>query len=920
MLSELRTTFSNYRLFATAVAIVGAGLVTACGGGGGGSTPPPPTLTSISVTPASPSVTRGATQQLTATGTYSDGSTTNLTSTVTWSSSSTATATVAGGGLASALAIGSTTISATSGSVSGSTVLTVTPPPLTSIAVSPSAPTVGRGRTQQFTATGTFSDSTTADLTSSVTWSSSEATIASIATGGLATAVNVGTATIRAAQGAVSGTTSITVTAPILTSLAVTPGAVTMDYQGATQQFVATGTYSDQSTADLTNTAMWSSSAATTAAVGVDGFVTALATGGAATITAQTGGFSASANLTIRTATVSGTITIPDSDMGWKPTIGDYQNQGAGAKVRVLGTSISADVVATGGNTGTFSLTGVPIGTVTLVFDEGSVFDVFSAASKRVVVNVNSTAVAGVSFDFVYHWRELAGYPPPWGTNNTQGPVVWKAQFVNENVAFITFRLDIPSDRIELWRTTDRGANWSRIGQWIFDPALFNAGNWAYPSGWVDFYFLDANRGVVHGTMRGIPCNTGHVEFQTSDGGQTWTVRTLPFPPNTYYLEHQTYARLGNDRIVLAASTGCNVQGYASDFYDVVFESADAGVTWERKWNSAANARAAFVGIDGNGSGRAVALRGTSTQEFLLRDAQGTWTAGANPLGILSTGRDLAMVGDVAWVGSSGGVAQDGFYRSANAGASWARVSGGLPQDFDFVTLLKGFAQAGGPVYATYDSGVIWRYQTPGGAIWPGAMDVWAFDRTRAARAEIGFGDPNGVAQLYTYVEPALASIELIALAVPPSATVGRGAANNVMANYELRNNGPVPVSVQSITLRASGSANDATDIAAVKLWRDTNEDGMLDGGDTQLGSGTIAANNATVTFATGGLSALDQMQSVRLLVTYDLAGTGTYTGTFRFAATAADISAKDAESPAVVAITLPSGVALTSRTLTVAP
>jgi hypothetical protein len=44
------------------------------------------TLVSIAVTPSSPSIALGTTQQLTATGTYSDGSTQNLTTTVTWGS------------------------------------------------------------------------------------------------------------------------------------------------------------------------------------------------------------------------------------------------------------------------------------------------------------------------------------------------------------------------------------------------------------------------------------------------------------------------------------------------------------------------------------------------------------------------------------------------------------------------------------------------------------------------------------------------------------------------------------------------------------------------------------------------------------------------------------------------------------------
>jgi hypothetical protein len=91
---------------------------------------PPVTLSSIAVTPASPIIAVGATQQFTATGTYSDGSTQNLTSTATWSSSSTAVATVGAAGLATARATGTTTISAAVGAVSGSTTLSVQPAPL----------------------------------------------------------------------------------------------------------------------------------------------------------------------------------------------------------------------------------------------------------------------------------------------------------------------------------------------------------------------------------------------------------------------------------------------------------------------------------------------------------------------------------------------------------------------------------------------------------------------------------------------------------------------------------------------------------------------------------------------------------------------------------------------------------------------
>ena len=85
-------------------------------------------LVSIASTPSMPSVPLGVMQQFTATGTFSDASTVNLTGSVNWTSGTPAVASVnASSGLANALTAGSTVITATSGTVSGSTTLTVTP-------------------------------------------------------------------------------------------------------------------------------------------------------------------------------------------------------------------------------------------------------------------------------------------------------------------------------------------------------------------------------------------------------------------------------------------------------------------------------------------------------------------------------------------------------------------------------------------------------------------------------------------------------------------------------------------------------------------------------------------------------------------------------------------------------------------------
>jgi hypothetical protein len=103
-------------------------LLSACGGGGGGGASGNQ-LVSITVTPASPRITAGLTQQLKATGNYSDSSSSDLTETVSWSSANPLNATVnAKSGLVTAIAVGSANITASLNSVSGSTTLTITPP------------------------------------------------------------------------------------------------------------------------------------------------------------------------------------------------------------------------------------------------------------------------------------------------------------------------------------------------------------------------------------------------------------------------------------------------------------------------------------------------------------------------------------------------------------------------------------------------------------------------------------------------------------------------------------------------------------------------------------------------------------------------------------------------------------------------
>lgn len=228
------------------------------------------TLNSIDVTPTSASIARGGSQQFTAIGNYADGSTLDLTTLVTWSSGTPAVAPISNAngsrGLATTSGTGMTSISCTLGSVtSNAATLNVTSATLTRLDVTPMAQTIIDGTTQAYTATGTFSDGSTSNLTGSVSWTSSDTTVATMSSN-VATGQNAGATSIRATQGAIVGQTTLTVRAATLSSIAVTPASTALQ-QTASQQYQATGTYSDGSTLNITSLVTWASSSTSVATI-----------------------------------------------------------------------------------------------------------------------------------------------------------------------------------------------------------------------------------------------------------------------------------------------------------------------------------------------------------------------------------------------------------------------------------------------------------------------------------------------------------------------------------------------------------------------------------------------------------------------------------------------------------------------------
>jgi hypothetical protein len=131
-----------------------------------------PTLTTITISPTSPQVQQGSTQQMTATGTFNDGSINTNLKNLSWSSSPTSVATInSNSGLLSAVSTGSATITASSANITGTANVTVVLANVTSIQVSPSSATILTSQTAPFTAKATVSgQATPVDITGTATW------------------------------------------------------------------------------------------------------------------------------------------------------------------------------------------------------------------------------------------------------------------------------------------------------------------------------------------------------------------------------------------------------------------------------------------------------------------------------------------------------------------------------------------------------------------------------------------------------------------------------------------------------------------------------------------------------------------------------------------------------------------------------
>lgn len=251
----------------------------------------PAEVTSLSLSHAELNLPRGTSKKITVYGTFTDNSTREITSDVTFMADGdgdglddSLIASVSNlqdtKGTIKGLQIGTSTLTVSLGKKSITTTISVSPAELVSISINPPSTNLPKGLKLKMTAMGFYSDSTSRDLTDEVTWNivpansgllipissaltgtnASEIANISNASGfrGEITAIQVGSIDIVASFQSITGTTNLTVVPAILSSIYVSSQSGSKP-KGLSEQFLATGIYSDNSSLDITKTVNWKS-------------------------------------------------------------------------------------------------------------------------------------------------------------------------------------------------------------------------------------------------------------------------------------------------------------------------------------------------------------------------------------------------------------------------------------------------------------------------------------------------------------------------------------------------------------------------------------------------------------------------------------------------------------------------------------
>ena len=175
-----------------------------------------------------------------------------------------------------------------------------------------------------------------------------------------------------------------------LTSVSVTPASASVGL-GATEQFTATGKYSDNTSADISSTASWTSATASVATVSSSGLATAAASGSTA-IMASLSGISGTATLDVASGTSivvspSSAVIAPSATQQFSATVQGVSNTSVTWSVDSIAGGNSTDGVIT--SSGLYTAPAA-VGTYTIVAT--STADPSLSGSATVTVSQGSQA------------------------------------------------------------------------------------------------------------------------------------------------------------------------------------------------------------------------------------------------------------------------------------------------------------------------------------------------------------------------------------------------------------------------------------------------------------------------------------------------------------------------------------------------
>jgi Bacterial Ig-like domain (group 2) len=198
---------------------------------------------------------------------------------------------------------------------------------------------------------------------------------------------------------------------PTLISISVTPPSPTISLNG-TQQFTATGTYSDGTTKNITSTANWLSTVTTVASISTSGLATAVG-GGTTTITASLTGVSGSTMLTVANPLVSIAVTpgsaslAPNATQQYTAT-GTYADNSTQNLTSSVTWSASVGATITAGGLATAV---TPNATVTIMATLGSISGTATMTVTNPLVSIAVTpATATIAAGFTQPYAAKGRY------------------------------------------------------------------------------------------------------------------------------------------------------------------------------------------------------------------------------------------------------------------------------------------------------------------------------------------------------------------------------------------------------------------------------------------------------------------------------------------------------------------------------